>query len=431
MNMRDVLSLAHPSAPHLPTTARLLQQCVTVDDVRKIAHRRWPRGVRDYVEGAADNELALENNAAAYREHNLVSRILRDVDQVTTGTTLLGCDTSLPFALAPTGYTRMMHGAGEIAVARAAEQAGIPYTLSTMATTRIEDVAAATRGDLWFQLYIWKDRGIVQDLISRAATNGYRCLMVTVDTPVSGLRVRDTRNGFTVPPQLTPRTLAGMARHPAWCARMLAGPPVTFANITTTGATTPASIMELGLNQFDATVTWHDLEQIRDQWPGTLCIKGVLSAEDARHAAELGLDAVILSNHGGRQLNQAATPLTVLPRIRQAAPDSLDILIDSGVRSGTDIAVALALGATGVLIGRPYLYGLGAAGQAGVTRVLQILDAELRRTMQLLGVTSIDQLRSEGATHLLQGSGPAGSSRQVASIGQGVRASVGRRGAGG
>lgn len=396
MRPAEVLSLVRPHVPPLPTTETSLSRCITIDDVRALAARRWPREVRDYVEGGAEAELTLGRNRAAYGEYDLVPSILRDVTQVDTRATLLGCDAALPVALAPTGYTRMMHGAGEIAVARAAAAAGLPYTLSTMATTRIEDVAAATRGDLWFQLYVWKDRGLVRELVQRAEASGYRSLMVTVDTAVSGLRTRDVRNGFTVPPRLTLRTLAGMARHPAWCLRLLGGAPITFANIDGARGETPSSIMELGLKQFDSSVTWDDVATIRQWWPGALTVKGVLSVADVRRAADAGADGVILSNHGGRQLDRAIAPIHVLRPARDAVGDRLEVYVDSGIRHGSDVALAVALGADGVLLGRPYLYGLGAGGQAGVTRVLEILADELRRTMQLLGVTSMGQLRAEG-----------------------------------
>ncbi|MDN5797581.1 MAG: alpha-hydroxy-acid oxidizing protein [Intrasporangium sp.] len=396
MKPAEVLSLVRPRPPQLPTTATALAHCITIEDVRALAARRWPREVRDYVEGGAEGEATLGRNTAAYGEYDLVPKTLRDVTHVDTSATLLGCAAALPVALAPTGYTRMMHGDGESAVARAAADAGLPYTLSTMATTRIEDVAAASPGDLWFQLYVWKDRGLVRELVRRAEESGYRSLMVTVDTPVSGLRARDTRNGFTVPPQLTFRSLAGMARHPAWCARLLGGPPITFANIDGARGETPSSVMELGLKQFDSSVTWDDLATIRQWWPGTLTVKGVLSEADVRRAVDVGADGAVLSNHGGRQLDRAVAPIDVLQPVREAVGDRVEVYVDSGIRHGSDAALAIALGADGVLLGRPYLYGLGAGGQAGVTRVLEILGDELRRTMQLLGVTSVPQLRREG-----------------------------------
>ncbi|HEX6054340.1 MAG TPA: alpha-hydroxy acid oxidase [Intrasporangium sp.] len=396
MRPGEVLSLVRPRAPRLPTTATALARCLTVEDVRALALRRWPREVRDYVEGGADGEATLGRNPAAYGEYDLLPSTLRDVAHVDTHATLLGCAATIPAALAPTGYTRMMHGDGELAVARAAATAGLPYTLSTMATTSIEDVAASGLGDRWFQLYVWKDRGLVRELVSRAEASGYRSLMVTVDTAVSGLRTRDARNGFTVPPQLSLGTLAGMARHPAWCARLLAGPPITFANIDGERGQTPSSVMELALKQFDSSVTWDDLGTIREWWPGTLTVKGLLNRGDVQRAADAGVDGVVLSNHGGRQLDRAIAPIDVLRAARDAVGDRVELLVDSGIRHGSDIALAIALGADGVLLGRPYLYGLGASGQAGVARVLEIIGSELRRTMQLLGVTSIAQLRAEG-----------------------------------
>jgi L-lactate dehydrogenase (cytochrome) len=321
---------------------------------------------------------------------------LRDVTNVDLRTSILGGDSALPFALAPTGYSRMMHTAGEGAVARAARDAGIPYTMSTMATTRLENVAADVGGDLWFQLYVWRDRGLVRELIERAKASGYRALMLTVDTPVTGLRVRDAHNGFTIPPQLSASTVLDMARHPLWCASMLTGPPITYANFAPEVGRTPEGLMEFAAKQFDPSVSWDDLAWIRGLWQGPLIVKGLVSESDAARAAEVGVDAVVLSNHGGRQLDQVVVPLQMLPAVRDRVGDKIAVFVDSGIRRGSDIAVALALGADAVLIGRPYLYGLGAAGERGVAASISMLGAELRRAMTLMGVTSVAQLRAEG-----------------------------------
>jgi len=376
---------------------RILRRCVTIEDLQRVAWRHWPNSVRGYVEGGADGEVSLARNRAAYQGRELVPSTLRDVTEVDLRTSILGGGSALPFALAPTGFTRMMHPAGERAVARAARGSGIPYTMSTMSTTRLEDVAGEVGGDLWFQLYVWRDRGLVRELVERAKASGYRALMLTVDVPVTGLRVKDVHNGFTIPPQLSASTVLDMARHPLWCGRLLAGAPITFANFAPEVAKSPAGLMEFAAKQFDPSVSWKDLAWIRDLWPGPLVVKGVVSAQDAARAAQVGVDAVVLSNHGGRQLDQTVAPLDMLPEVRERVGERIEVLVDSGIRRGSDIALALALGADAVLVGRPYLYGLGAAGERGVAAAVAMLGQELRRAMTLMGVTSVAQLRSEGA----------------------------------
>jgi L-lactate dehydrogenase (cytochrome) len=363
--------------------------------------------VRDYVEGGADGEVSLRRNREGFEGFDLVPATLRDVSTVDTRTTLLGRSATVPFALAPTGYTRMMHAAGEPAVARAARAAGVPYTLSTFATTSIEDLTAEAGGDLWFQLYVWRDRALVRDLLQRAQAQGYRAAMLTVDTAVTGLRARDHRNGFTVPPQLTVRTGLDMARLPSWCARMLAGDMITFANLEGSGVD---DIFAYASSQLDPSVTWEDLALVRELWPGPLVVKGLVSPQDALRAAEMGVDAVVLSNHGGRQLDQVVPPVEMVPAVREAVGERMQVLVDSGVRHGTDVVTAVALGADGVLVGRPYLYGLGAAGEQGVDHAIALLTAEVRRAMQLLGVSSVEQLRAEGGSLVRprQGAHPRG-----------------------
>lgn len=396
MKISEVRTLLQLRKPERDRVERTLKRCVTIEDLQHAAWRRWPKSVRGYVEGGADGEVSLARNRAAYERVGLVPSPLRDVTDVDLRTSILGGDSALPFALAPTGYTRMMHTAGEGAVARAARDAGIPYTMSTMATTRLENVAADVGGDLWFQLYVWRDRGLVRELIERAKASGYRALMLTVDTPVTGLRVRDAHNGFTIPPQLSASTVLDMARHPMWCASMLAGPPITYANFAPEVGRTPEGLMEFAAKQFDPSVSWDDLAWIRGLWQGPLIVKGLVSESDAARAAEVGVDAVVLSNHGGRQLDQVVVPLQMIPAVRDRVGDKIAVFVDSGIRRGSDIAVALALGADAVLIGRPYLYGLGAAGERGVAASISMLGAELRRAMTLMGVTSVAQLRAEG-----------------------------------
>ena len=396
MKISEVRTLLQLRKPEPDRVERTLRRCVTIEDLQRVAWRRWPKSVRGYVEGGADGEVSLARNRAAYESVGLVPSPLRDVTDVDLRTSILGGDSALPFALAPTGYTRMMHTAGEGAVAHAARDAGTPYTMSTMATTSLENVAADVGGDLWFQLYVWRDRGLVRELIERAKASGYRALMLTVDTPVTGLRVRDAHNGFTIPPQLSASTVLDMARHPLWCASMLTGPPITYANFAPEVGRTPEGLMEFAAKQFDPSVSWDDLAWIRGLWQGPLIVKGLVSESDAARAVEVGVDAVVLSNHGGRQLDQVVVPLQMLPAVRDRVGDKIAVFVDSGIRRGSDIAVALALGADAVLIGRPYLYGLGAAGERGVAASISMLGAELRRAMTLMGVTSVAQLRAEG-----------------------------------
>lgn len=366
-----------------------------MSDLRRMALRRWPRGVADYVEGGADAEVSLRANRAAYEAARLTPSILVDVDRVDLSTQVAGLPSDLPLSLAPTGYTRMMHPGGELAVVRAAGRAGVPYALSTMATTSLEEVVAAAAAPVWFQVYVWRDRGLTTELVRRAQEAGCVSLMLTVDTAVTGLRARDLRRGFTVPPSLSPSTLLDMATHPAWWTGMLRGDAVTFANMPG-HERDPAGVMELAAGQFDPTVSWRDLEWFRGLWPGHLSVKGILSADDAARAVAAGVDAVVLSNHGGRQLDRAEAPVGQLPEVRDRLGSECEILVDSGIRSGADVAVALALGASSVLVGRPYLYGLGAGGEAGVDRALTMLREELVRTLQLLGVTSVGELRERG-----------------------------------
>lgn len=396
MKPSEIRALVRPQRPSWRRTDRSLSRAATVEDIRRLAVRRWPRGVRDYVEGGAAGEVSVRRNREAFEAYELLPATLRDVSTVDTRADLLGTSSALPLALGPTGYTRMMHASGEPAAARAARAAGVPYALSTFATTSLEDVASSAGGDLWLQLYVWRDRSLLVELLDRAAAAGYHALMLTVDTAVTGLRPRDVHNGFTVPPRLTVRTLADMARHPGWCARMLAGEPITFANLATSSGRGIEDIFGYAMSQLDPAVTWDDLAWLRERWPGPLAVKGLVSPDDAARAADAGADAVVLSNHGGRQLDQVVAPLEMVAEVRQAVGDRIQVLVDSGVRSGTDVLVAVALGADGVLIGRPYLYGLGAAGERGVAQVLELLGAEVRRGMQLLGVTTLGQLQVEG-----------------------------------
>lgn len=385
-DLTDVIDL-RTFAP--PTTEHRLARARSLGDLRAIARRRVPRAVFDYVDGGAESEISLARARAAYRDVHFHPAVLRDVAQIELGRVLLGKKSELPVVLAPTGYTRMMHHDGEVAVARAAARAGIPYTLSTMGTTSVEDlVAAEPTGRKWFQLYLWRDRAAGEDLVKRALAAGYDTLMLTVDTPVSGARLRDLRNGLTIPPMIGPRTLADMALHPRWWANLLTTDPLRFASFGSWKGTAA----ELADSLFDPSAGIDDLRWLRGAWPHSLVVKGIQTVEDARMVVDAGADGVVVSNHGGRQLDRAATPLRVLPHVRAAVGDRAEVFVDGGVRSGADVAAAIALGATGVLVGRAYLYGLMAGGERGVDRALDILRTDLTRTLRLLGVAEIDAL---------------------------------------
>jgi L-lactate dehydrogenase (cytochrome) len=361
-----------------------------VGDLRRIARRRTPRAAFDYVDGGATDEISMRRAREAFDRVEFAPRVLRDVAEVDTSTTILGRRAALPIGFGPTGFTRMMQHEGERAVAAAAARAGIPYALSTMGTTSIEDLAAAApKAERWFQLYMWRDRALSRELIARAREAGYGALMLTVDVPVNGARLRDSRNGLTVPPSLSPRTLAGMARFPSWWFNKLTTEPLAFASLD---PGSPSGVMELIASLFDPSVTFDDLEWMRAEWGGPLVVKGIQHPDDARRAVGMGADAVVVSNHGGRQLDRSVTPLEVLPDVLDAVGGDAEVLLDGGVRSGADAVAAVALGARAVLLGRAYLYALMAGGEAGVDRLCALLEDDVRRTMALLGVTSVDQL---------------------------------------
>jgi L-lactate dehydrogenase (cytochrome) len=370
---------------HLDRVAR----AASVNDLRLIARRRTPRAVFDYTDGAAGDEISLRRSRDAFSRVEFVPHVLRDVSRVDTSTTVLGSPAPLPFMFAPTGFTRLMHHEGESAVARVAQRAGIPYALSTMGTASLEDLAAAAPdARRWFQLYLWRDREASRDFVSRSLAAGYEALMLTVDTPVAGARLRDVRNGLTIPPALTLRTLAGAAVHPAWWLNLLTTPPLEFASLRSWGGT----VAELANQVFDPAATLQDVRWLREAWPGSLVIKGIQTAEDARMVVDAGADAVVVSNHGGRQLDRAPTPLEQLPAVVAAVGDRAEVYLDGGILNGADIVAALALGARACLVGRAYLYGLMAGGEQGVQRAVDILSQELVRTMQLLGITSLSEL---------------------------------------
>ena len=381
-----------------PTTRRL-DACHDVFDLRRAAKRRIPRPVFDYVDGAADEEIAVAANVAAFRSWRFLPRVLAGVAAADTSAPLFGASLPVPLLLGPVGYTRMLHPDGEIGAARSALRHGLPYTLSTMAATGIEELQAgvagassAGDGDLWFQLYLTKDRARAFDLVARAAGNGFSTLVVTVDTIVAGNRVRDLRNGLSIPPALTFSTVASVAMKPSYWYHLLAGPALDYANFADRGPTTVMKTADF----FDADLSWSDISDLRSRWAGRLLLKGPVGPADAQRALELGVDGIQLSNHGGRQLDRAIAPVDLIGPVREAVGPSFPLLVDSGVRHGADVAIALALGADAAVLGRAYLYGLMAGGEAGVDRTLDLLSRQFKSTMQFLGMSSVAELRKHG-----------------------------------
>ncbi|HKA82929.1 MAG TPA: alpha-hydroxy acid oxidase [Acidimicrobiales bacterium] len=380
----------------LDPVARRLARAASVADLRAIARRRLPRGVFDYIDGGAEDERTLAANSAAFAAVTFRPRVLRDVGEVDPTTTLLGRPLPLPLVLAPTGFTRIADPDGELAVARAAARAGVPYTLSTLSTRSIEEVAAASAGPKWFQVYVWRDRGLVKEMIGRAASAGYEALVLTVDTAVLGRRERDVRRGFSLPPTIGPGTLIDGAVHPGWTWRFLRSEPIRFANVQESAGvgdgTTAVTLSDYVNTQFDPGLSWRDVEWMRSEWHGPLVVKGIQTVDDARLAAQAGVEAIALSNHGGRQLDSAPAPLDLVAPVADAVGAGLEIICDGGVRRGSDIVKAVALGARACMAGRAYLYGLGAAGERGVDHVLGLLDADVRRTMALVGASGVAEL---------------------------------------
>jgi L-lactate dehydrogenase (cytochrome) len=370
-------------------TERRLAGAANISDLRDIARRHTPRAVFDYVDGAAETETSLRRAREAFGRLEFIPSVLRDVSSVDTSTTILGKHSELPLAFAPTGFTRLMNHEGEPAVARVAERVGIPYALSTMGTTSPEGVAAAAPGaQKWFQLYLWRDRDASRELIERAHAAGFSALVLTVDVPVAGARLRDVRNGFSIPPALTLKTLAGIAVHPGWWFNLLTTEPLTFASLNNWQGT----VAELIDQMFDPTVTLADLDWLRGAWSGPVIVKGIQSVDDACAVVDAGADAIVVSNHGGRQLDRAPVPLELLPRIADAVGDRAEVYLDGGVMGGADVVGAVALGARACLVGRAYLYGLMAGGERGVQRSADLLRNETVRTMQLMGIRRLSEL---------------------------------------
>ncbi|HVL85662.1 MAG TPA: alpha-hydroxy acid oxidase [Pseudonocardia sp.] len=386
----ELRTLLRPAPFVRDATDRRLSRAASIGDLRAIARRRTPRAVFDYTDGSADGEVTLRRARETFERVEFRPSVLNDVSRVDTGRDILGRRSALPFALAPTGFTRMMHHEGEKAVAAVAQDAGIPYALSTMGTTTIEDVAAAAPdARRWFQLYVWRDRAPAKDLVQRAWASGYDTLILTVDTPVAGARLRDVRNGLTIPPAISLRTFVDGAMHPHWWFNMLTTDPLTFASL----ASTEGTVAELINRVFDPSLSIADVEWLRGAWDGKLVIKGIQSVDDARRVVEAGADGVLLSNHGGRQLDRAPVPLELVQPVVDEVGDRAEVLVDTGIMNGGDVVAAIALGARAALVGRAYLYGLMAGGGRGVAKAVAILAAEIVRTMQLLGVSSVDELR--------------------------------------
>ena len=379
-----------------------LSRAFNVRDVQALAHRALPAPILHYIEGGADDEWTMRRNSQVFDEWALAQSTLVDVSTIKTSTDLLGFRSSLPLILSPTGMSQLFHSGGEMAVARAAAAAGIPYGLSTMATTSMEKVSAS--GAMrYFQLYLFRDRGLTKALLEEAAAHGYGAIALTTDTNVAGNRERDLRTGMVMPPRFTPKSLLSFAMHPRWSLGALGNRSFQLANIVGhVGdiARSGTSVIDYVNTQFDASASWKDLEWLRSQWSGTLVVKGAMLPSDCRNAADCGADAIMVSNHGGRQLDGTGSPVDYLPAIRDKVGTRIQLIIDGGIRRGTHVLKAIALGADGCSIGRPYLYGLAAGGETGVARVLAILRGEIERDMALMGRTRIADIKSDDVRHL-------------------------------
>ena len=373
---------------------KILSRCHSLADLRRAAKRRLPRAVFDYMDGAAEDEVTMRRNQADFGRYELLPHFLTDVGNIDLSVSALGADLDVPFILAPTGMSRLFHSSGERAVARAAQKAGTMYSLSSVATTSIEDIARIGTGPKMLQLYVWRDRGILKDFIQRAKESGYTALCLTVDLPQAGQRERDLKNGFTVPPQIRLSNIVDTMLRPDWLLDFLTSPRMKLENVLThaDAAQNLFSVIEYTAAQFDPTLTWDDMAWMIGEWGGPFAIKGILTVDDARRAVETGVSALILSNHGGRQLDHAPSPISVLPEVADALGGKAEIILDGGIRRGTDVIKALCLGADAVMAGRAYLFGLGAGGEAGVDRALELLTAEIRRNMALLGCPSVQRL---------------------------------------
>ncbi len=393
----DLLEYMQFKKPQLDGRKRRLDAALTIEDLRLIAKRRTPKAAFDYTDGSAESEISIRRARQAFQDVEFHPEVLRDVADVDTTATVFGATSSMPFGIAPTGFTRLMQTEGETAGAGAAAAAGIPFTLSTLGTTSIEEVKKANpTGRNWFQLYVMRQREISYGLVERAAAAGYETLFFTVDTPVAGARLRDKRNGFSIPPQLTLGTVLDAMPRPWWWYDFLTTPKLEFASLSSTGGTV-GELLDLAM---DPTISYEDLAIIRKIWPGKLAVKGVQSVADAKKLTDLGVDGIVLSNHGGRQLDRAPIPFHLLPDVVREVGADTDVMVDTGIMNGADIVASVALGAKFTLIGRAYLYGLMAGGRQGVDRTIQILSDQIVRTMKLLGAHSLEELTPQHVTQL-------------------------------
>ena len=374
---------------------RRLTKARNINDLRALARSSLPRTVFDFIDGAANDELALLRNRQGFRDIQVYPRSFIDVSTVALSTEVFGTPISMPIIGAPTGLSGLAHADGELGIARAVHAAGSIYTLSSMASYSIEELAREAPGPKWFQLYLWKDLGFVRELLVRSQDSGYLALVVTVDVARAGRRERDQRNGFAIPPRVTVRSLLGGLRHPGWSTAFVRNERFIIANTpASAGSSKAVDLAEFAKSQFDASVTWERLEWLREQWTGPLVVKGLMHPDDARRAARMGANAICVSNHGGRQLDDAPSSIAALPAVVDAVSGAADVFLDSGVRRGSDILKAVASGARVCLVGRPLLYGLAVAGEPGVARALSILSGELETAMALAGANSVDELNA-------------------------------------
>ena len=372
-----------------------LKDCYNLHDFRALAKARLPAPLFHYIDGGADDEWSLRNNTAAFERYELAPYQLNDVSEIDLKTSVLGCELAMPVILSPTGMTRLFHHEKEIAVARAAERAGVMYSLSTLATTALEEISRVSTGPKMYQLYIFKDRALTREFVTRCKSAGYQALCLTVDTPLAGNRERDNRYGMTMPPRFTLSSLASFALSPHWTFNFLINPDLDLANVAHHVGSLDrdgVGLMDYVNAQFDRTVTWDDAAWLIEQWDGPFCIKGLQTADDARRAVEIGASAIMISNHGGRQLEGAPAPIDCVRPMREAVGDKIELIVDGGVRRGVHVLKALALGADACSFGRPYLYALAAGGEAGVDRALGLMRAEIERSLALLGCRSAREL---------------------------------------
>lgn len=396
--IRAFRSVVRFGAPQWSLAERALSRAANVDDLRRIAKRRLPGGIFDYYDGAALDEVTLQRNCASFNDIEYRPRVLRDVSTIDLTTSLFGHNMAMPVMLSPTGFGRIAHSQGELAVARAARDAGLDYSLSTLATRSIEEIASVDGLNKWFQVYTWRDRAMVKEMVLRARDAGYVGLQLTVDTPVFGRRERDVRRGFTLPPKIGPSTIIDGMLHPSWTLDFLRNDPITFAVVAERkdlNGETAVTLSDYINSQFDPALSWDDVAWLRDIWDGALVLKGVQSVEDALLAVDAGVDGIMVSNHGGRQLDGSPPIIELIEPISRAVDGRITVICDGGIRRGGDVFKALALGADAVSVGRAYLYGLGAAGERGVSMALNMIRNELSMTMALVGVTRIADIRRD------------------------------------